>query len=87
VPFSAHGQTEQAFRARRLAAHGWAQVVAEETLTARRLAQALDRAVAADRPDPAGIDLGGAARSAELLAALTQDRAGGQAGIDPHIAL
>ena len=87
VPFSAQGQTEQAFRARRLAAHGWAQVVAEETLTARRLAQALDRAVAADRPDPAGIDLGGAARSAELLAALTQDRAGGQAGIDPHIAL
>jgi predicted glycosyltransferase len=87
VPFSAHGQTEQAFRARRLAARGWAQVVDEETLTPQRLAQALDRAVAGGRPGPANIDLRGAARSTGLLAALAQDRARLWAGIDPHIAL
>jgi predicted glycosyltransferase len=87
VPFSAHGQTEQAFRARRLAARGWAQVVDEETLTPQRLAQALDRAVAGGRPGPANIDLRGAAQSTGLLAALVQDRARLWAGIDPHIAL
>lgn len=75
VPFAAHGQTEQAFRARRLAERGWALVVEEDGLAPKRLAAAIDRAAAGNRPRPEGISLDGTARSAALLSALTRQPA------------
>ena len=68
VPFSAHGQSEQALRAALLARRGWAQVLAEEALTPSALAAAADRAAGMIRPCPDGLDLDGARRSAELVA-------------------
>jgi predicted glycosyltransferase len=87
VPFAAHGQTEQAFRARRLAERGWAHVVEEDGLTPRRLARAIDRAAAETRPSPEGISLDGAARTALLLAELAQRPARRAAGIAAHMPL
>ncbi len=87
VPFSTHGQTEQAFRARRLADRGWAHLVEEESLTPHGLAAAIDRTAQSDRPRPDYLDLDGARRSAVLLAALLQQPAGRKAEIDPHMSL
>ena len=42
-------------------------MVAEETMTPKTLAAAIDRAAARARPAPGAVDLGGARRSAELL--------------------
>ena len=70
VPFSTHGQSEQALRAGLLAERGWLCVADEATLTPERLAAAIDRAAAAPRPDPHGLDLDGARRSAALIARL-----------------
>ena len=72
VPFGAHGQSEQPFRARLLADRGWVQLVEEQTLTPNRLAAAIDRAAATARPPPNGIKLDGAQRSAALLAGLLE---------------
>jgi len=69
VPFNSHGQSEQLHRARLLAARGGITLVEEEGLTPETLAAAIDRAVAGPRARPDGIDLGGARRSAELIAA------------------
>jgi len=68
VPFSAHGQSEQALRAALLARRGWAQVLAEEALTPSALAAAADRAAGMARPCPDELDRDGAQRSAELIA-------------------
>lgn len=70
VPYAEAGETEQEDRARRLAALGRAQVVAEAGLTPERLAAALRAAL--DGPPPAALplDTGGAARSAALIGAL-----------------
>ncbi len=69
VPFSAHGQSEQLHRARLLAARGGITLVEEDRLTPATLAAAIDRAVAGPRAGAASIDLNGALRSAELIAA------------------
>lgn len=69
VPFNAHGQSEQLHRARLLAAQSGITLVEEEGLTPETLAAAIDRAAAGPRARPAGIDLGGARHSAELIAA------------------
>ena len=87
VPFSSHGQTEQALRARRLAARGWAEVVAEEELTPARLAAAIGRALANDAPRTDGIDLDGARRSAAVLAGLIGSTTLREAEPAPHISL
>ena len=68
VPFSAHGQSEQALRAALLERRGWAQVLAEDALTPARLAAAADRAAVMRRPCADGLDLDGARRSAEMIA-------------------
>ncbi len=69
VPFSEHGQSEQLQRARLLAARGGITLVEEERLTPKSLAAAIDRAAAGPRARTAGLDLDGAHRSAELIAA------------------
>ncbi|MDH3701147.1 MAG: glycosyl transferase [Alphaproteobacteria bacterium] len=73
VPFSAHGQSEQALRAALLERRGWAHMLPEAALTPSALAAAADRAAGMERPCPGEIDLDGARRSAEFVA----DRAGG----------
>jgi predicted glycosyltransferase len=87
VPFAAHGETEQAFRARRLADRGWVHLVEEDRLNPESLAQAIDRAAAAGRPEGADIDLDGARRSAELLAALLAKPAERRESFGPHMSL
>jgi predicted glycosyltransferase len=67
VPFAGGAESEQTLRARLLADRGLVQVVGEESLTAARLAAAIDRAAAAARPAPGAIDLDGARKSAALL--------------------
>lgn len=67
VPFSAGGETEQGERARAFEALGLTTVLTEEHLSPRTLAIAVDEAASRPRPSKAGIDLGGAKRSAELL--------------------
>ena len=68
VPFAGGAETEQTLRARQLAARGRIEVVEEMALAAETLAAAVDRAARAPRPGSGGVDLGGARRSAELLA-------------------
>jgi len=67
VPFAGDGETEQPDRAAVLAARGWAESVAEDTLTPATLAAAIDRAVGAGRRPPTAIDMTGMATSARLL--------------------
>jgi predicted glycosyltransferase len=67
VPFAGGHETEQSMRAAAMAAHGWAQVVAETELTPERLAAAVDQAALAPRPDPAAIRRDGAAATARLI--------------------
>lgn len=66
VPFAQDGESEQTVRAQALAARGLATVLPEAELTPDRLARAVDHAAALPRPVH-DVDLGGAARSAELL--------------------
>jgi predicted glycosyltransferase len=70
VPFSAHGQSEQALRAALLARRGWAQVLSEQALTPAALAAAADRAAGMARTCADGLDLDGARRSADFVASL-----------------
>ncbi len=72
APFSAHGQSEQALRARRLAQRGWAQVVESGRLNPRALAAAIDRAWRGPPPDSRFLDLDGARRTASMVAALAR---------------
>jgi predicted glycosyltransferase len=67
VPFAAAGETEQTRRAELLAGRGLAQVVVEPELTPARLAEAIDRALAAPPPARGALDLGGAAAAAEAI--------------------
>lgn len=75
VPFSGGHETEQALRARRFAERGLLEVLDEAALSPQALAAAIERALARPRPGSNGVDLGGARRSAELLAALIAERA------------
>jgi predicted glycosyltransferase len=68
VPFSAHGQSEQAKRADLLAMRGCLHVLPETALTAETLAAKIDEAMAATPPARPKLDLGGAERSARFLA-------------------
>ncbi|HEU0155613.1 MAG TPA: glycosyltransferase [Stellaceae bacterium] len=67
VPFAAERETEQTLRAEKLAARGIVEIVPERELTADRLAAAIGRAVTG-RPPPLAIDIGGAGRSARIVA-------------------
>lgn len=69
VPFASAGETEQAARARLLAARGLLTLV-EGPATPERLAAAIDEAAARPRPEPAAIDLDGAAATARLVRSL-----------------
>ncbi len=72
APYSAHGQSEQALRAHRMAQRGWAQVVEGGRLNPRALAAAIDRAWRGPPPDCRGLDLDGARRTASMVAALAR---------------
>ncbi len=75
VPFAAGGQTEQAFRARRLAALGLAVAVEPDSLAVATLASAIGQ-VRAGGPAPHTLDLRGAETSADIvLARLSARRA------------
>ncbi len=67
VPFDGPGQDEQLRRARHIAALRLASLVEAAELSPPALARAIDQAAARPRPDPAWINLDGAARSAALL--------------------
>jgi predicted glycosyltransferase len=67
VPFAGGGEAEQTMRTRLLVARGLVEMVEEESLDARSLAAAIERAFDRPRPSPGAIDLGGAAASARLL--------------------
>jgi len=66
VPYAGNGETEQAFRAKRLAEQGLVRVVAETDLSPRTLAAAIDTA-AENPPAKAAIDLGGAEKTAAII--------------------
>jgi predicted glycosyltransferase len=72
VPFSGEGQTEQLARARLLARRGLIHLLPDRGLTPERLARAIDRAIAAPAPPTSGIDMGGAAATARLIAEAIQ---------------
>ena len=74
VPYAGGQETEQTLRARRLAARGALQLVAEGELTPQALARAAEAAL--DRPpaDAAGLDVSGAGKSARILAGLALRR-------------
>lgn len=74
VPFSQHGETEQSYRAELLAQRGDVQFLPEANLSPSTLARAIDSALESPPPDPIGIDLGGAARTAEIMAKLVSGR-------------
>ncbi len=74
VPFAAASETEQGVRAAALARRGWAVVADEAGLTPRRLADAIDRAAAMPRPDPAALRCDGANETARLIGAWLAQR-------------
>ena len=69
VPYCDRGETEQLFRARRLADMGLAQLIEADELGPKSLAGAIDAALAGPVPGPANIDIGGAEKSASLISA------------------
>jgi predicted glycosyltransferase len=76
VPFAEGAEDEQRRRALRLQELGIAEVVPENGLTPEALAVAINRAGSRPRPSAALWSFDGAARSAELVAALVRDRFG-----------
>lgn len=68
VPFAGGSETEQTLRARHFAQRGLLHLIEEVALDAQALASAIDRALAGPRPQPGAVDLGGARRSAALVA-------------------
>ncbi len=70
VPYAVGGETEQTVRATRLAARGRAEMIPEVALDGTTLARAIRAALAAPAPVSAGLELDGAARTAQLLCAL-----------------
>jgi len=67
VPFAAGGEEEQTLRASLVAERGAAVMLLERELTARKLAEAVNRAARLPRPAADLVDLDGARRSAELI--------------------
>ena len=76
VPFAGGAETEQTLRATILAEHGRLQVVEESALAPEALATAIDLAARGPAPKRGAIDLGGAQRSAVLLAQWIAERSG-----------
>ena len=76
VPFAGGAETEQTLRATILAERGRLQVVEEPALTPEVLAAAIERAAYGLSPQRGAIDLGGAQRSAELLAQWIAEHSG-----------
>ena len=72
VPFARDGETEQAQRAALLAAGDRAVVLEESRLTADRLGQAIDRALASPPPTMT-LNLDGAATSADMLMSMARN--------------
>ena len=75
VPFAGGHETEQSLRARCFAERGLLELVEEDALAPETLAAAIDRAARRPRPAPGTIDLGGARRSAALVARWAGERA------------
>lgn len=73
VPFEAGQETEQRLRADLLAAKGRAVLLAESDLSGPRLAEVVRAALAKGRPAPAA-PLDGAERTAQIIAAIAQQR-------------
>ena len=67
VPYSERGETEQLFRARRLADMKLAQLVEAGERDPETLAGAIDAAMSGPAPGPANIEIDGAERSASLI--------------------
>lgn len=68
VPWAGGAETEQTLRARLLAKRGLIELVEQDALSARTLAAAIDRAAQRPRGSAQSVDLGGAHRSAALIA-------------------
>lgn len=66
VPYAEGGETEQTFRAQRLASAGLASMVTEEQISPQVLATAIDQCTVMSKN--AELDMNGAERSAQLLA-------------------
>jgi predicted glycosyltransferase len=75
VPFAQIKETEQAQRADALVHHGRAVSVPEAELTAERLAEAVDQALAAPKRSGFSVRLGGAESAAGILAGALAERA------------
>ena len=73
VPFSGGGETEQTVRAKAFADRRLIETIPEEGLSPGSLAAAVDRAATRSRPPRGTVDLGGAHRSAALLAGWMAD--------------
>jgi len=67
VPFAKGGETEQSRRAAALNGLGLVNVVTEDDVSPEVLAQAIDRAIGAPAPGPAGLRLDGAENTPALL--------------------
>lgn len=76
APFAGEGETEQPMRAARLAARGFAEVVAERDLAPEVLASAIDRAAARGLAPPCPFASDGAPRAAERILAIVRQREG-----------
>jgi predicted glycosyltransferase len=74
VPFASERETEQQLRAERLAVCGVLELLPETQLTAAKLAHAIERAIKRDRR-MISVDMGGARRSAHLIANMIRDPA------------
>ncbi len=75
VPWAGGAETEQTLRAQLLAERGLIEMVEESALAPETLAAAIDRAALRPRRTGHAIDLGGAQRSAALLAQWTAELA------------
>ena len=74
APYAGGLETEQTLRARLLATRGALQVVPEDEITPEALARATESALAAPPPRAEGLDVGGGATSARLIAALASGK-------------
>jgi predicted glycosyltransferase len=84
VPYEGSGD-EQPLRARLLAERNLLQVVAEGELSPARLASAVAEAIATpDFPAAIRLDMDGARRSVEILAALVDEVAAARGGVSPR---
>jgi predicted glycosyltransferase len=74
VPFAGGNETEQTLRAELFASRGLVEMIGEHSLTVHALAAGIDRAASKPRPSAPPVDLGGAARSARMIARWAQER-------------